>query len=112
MIRRPPRSTRTDTLVPYTTLFRSEHVATIKIVDVKPKLAYGDIVKGNADAIEKGAIARVKAPAPPPAKKKAAPRKAKPSQSDQNIDEARAVDRTSTRLNSSHQSEYRMPSAA
>src|SRR3546814_14261513 len=26
MIRRPPRSTRTDTLVPYTTLFRSIHV--------------------------------------------------------------------------------------
>src|SRR3546814_11564463 len=27
MIRRPPRSTRTDTLVPYTTLFRSGQVA-------------------------------------------------------------------------------------
>src|SRR3546814_11552215 len=27
MIRRPPRSTRTDTLVPYTTLFRSRHSA-------------------------------------------------------------------------------------
>src|SRR3546814_3569487 len=27
MIRRPPRSTRTDTLFPYTTLFRSEHRA-------------------------------------------------------------------------------------
>src|SRR3546814_7636563 len=27
MIRRPPRSTRTDTLVPYTTLFRSLHHA-------------------------------------------------------------------------------------
>src|SRR3546814_17062534 len=27
MIRRPPRSTRTDTLFPYTTLFRSERVA-------------------------------------------------------------------------------------
>src|SRR3546814_5131852 len=27
MIRRPPRSTRTDTLVPYTTLFRSERGA-------------------------------------------------------------------------------------
>src|SRR3546814_3945658 len=27
MIRRPPRSTRTDTLVPYTTLFRSAEVA-------------------------------------------------------------------------------------
>src|SRR3546814_13456104 len=26
MIRRPPRSTRTDTLFPYTTLFRSKHV--------------------------------------------------------------------------------------
>src|SRR3546814_8219535 len=27
MIRRPPRSTRTDTLFPYTTLFRSQAVA-------------------------------------------------------------------------------------
>src|SRR3546814_20019899 len=27
MIRRPPRSTRTDTLFPYTTLFRSPHDA-------------------------------------------------------------------------------------
>src|SRR3546814_14384373 len=27
MIRRPPRSTRTDTLFPYTTLFRSDHAA-------------------------------------------------------------------------------------
>src|SRR3546814_13710339 len=27
MIRRPPRSTRTDTLFPYTTLFRSFHTA-------------------------------------------------------------------------------------
>src|SRR3546814_10599212 len=25
MIRRPPRATRTDTLLPYTTLFRSDH---------------------------------------------------------------------------------------
>src|SRR3546814_19209718 len=29
MIRRPPRSTRTDTLFPYTTLFRSEAVQTV-----------------------------------------------------------------------------------
>src|SRR3546814_5990195 len=27
MIRRPPRSTRTDTRFPYTTLFRSQHAA-------------------------------------------------------------------------------------
>src|SRR3546814_20510858 len=29
MIRRPPRSTRTDTLFPYTTLFRSSHHARV-----------------------------------------------------------------------------------
>src|SRR3546814_10630808 len=34
MIRRPPRSTRTDTLFPYTTLFRS-----IRVVPEKPILA-------------------------------------------------------------------------
>src|SRR3546814_363336 len=34
MIRRPPRSTRTDTLFPYTTLFRSDLARTIRI----PKL--------------------------------------------------------------------------
>src|SRR3546814_18270023 len=28
MVRRPPRSTRTDTLFPYTTLFRSAHTGT------------------------------------------------------------------------------------
>src|SRR3546814_5602692 len=30
MIRRPPRSTRTDTLFPYTTLFRSLHRAPVE----------------------------------------------------------------------------------
>src|SRR3546814_12053347 len=32
MIRRPPRSTRTDTLFPYTTLFRSMHQKQQKLV--------------------------------------------------------------------------------
>src|SRR3546814_14988866 len=36
MIRRPPRSTRTDTLFPYTTLFRSDH--------------RGKVERGDADA--------------------------------------------------------------
>src|SRR3546814_20211995 len=44
MIRRPPRSTRTDTLFPYTTLFRSELVrflvqdaiAGVGVVDMLP----------------------------------------------------------------------------
>src|SRR3546814_13030664 len=36
MIRRPPRSTRTDTLFPYTTLFRSEcrHIGIARCVEI------------------------------------------------------------------------------
>src|SRR3546814_7008735 len=37
MIRRPPRSTRTDTLFPYTTLFRS-YVASGKLTELTPQL--------------------------------------------------------------------------
>src|SRR3546814_5117551 len=36
MIRRPPRSTRTDTLFPYTTLFRSISRRPRRIADVAP----------------------------------------------------------------------------
>src|SRR3546814_5607053 len=39
MIRRPPRSTRTDTLFPYTTLFRSS----VFLVDMKEALAAGTL---------------------------------------------------------------------
>src|SRR3546814_2921545 len=42
MIRRPPRSTRTDTLFPYTTLFRS-----LRVVGA----CGGDLIKGVADHI-------------------------------------------------------------
>src|SRR3546814_20271116 len=45
MIRRPPRSTRTDTLFPYTTLFRSHH---------QPSVAGGDVdrqVPGHGDPV-------------------------------------------------------------
>src|SRR3546814_4377705 len=47
MIRRPPRSTRTDTLFPYTTLFRSggEEIAAPRVIaNVGPKLLYGRMV--------------------------------------------------------------------
>src|SRR3546814_436404 len=41
MIRRPPRSTRTDTLFPYTTLFRSFHRAlTISLLNPKAILFF------------------------------------------------------------------------
>src|SRR3546814_5180963 len=35
MIRLPPRSTRTDTLFPYTTLFRSDHVAQLRHLEIR-----------------------------------------------------------------------------
>src|SRR3546814_3757191 len=48
MIRRPPRSTRTDTLFPYTTLFRSDGLGGIDLGELA-----GDLVEarvGLADA--------------------------------------------------------------
>src|SRR3546814_1766663 len=42
MIRRPPRSTRTDTLFPYTTLFRSRELADEKGV---PVLQYPELAR-------------------------------------------------------------------
>src|SRR3546814_7419209 len=45
MIRRPPRSTRTDTLFPYTTLFRSGHAAAISI----DKLLHGEDTRERPD---------------------------------------------------------------
>src|SRR3546814_7669370 len=46
MIRRPPRSTRTDTLFPYTTLFRSdnsgEFVGLINTIGAPPAVTQGD----------------------------------------------------------------------
>src|SRR3546814_10980163 len=52
MIRRPPRATRTDTLVPYPTLFRSELRATGIAVTT-------DICTEEALAINPGFVARM-----------------------------------------------------
>src|SRR3546814_20456068 len=62
MIRRPPRSTRTDTLFPYTTLFRSDVPSLAKIgvfslpcsVSLSPKC----IVGRGSMRIEKAALKR------------------------------------------------------
>src|SRR3546814_5301616 len=56
MIRRPPRSTRTDTLFPYTTLFRSPHYL---LADANGARIVGDIAawpKLDADISESGTI--------------------------------------------------------
>src|SRR3546814_16111941 len=52
MIRRPPRSTRTDTLFPYTTLFRSPTIQTptrfgLGIMLNQPDVANGSYGMGN-----------------------------------------------------------------
>src|SRR3546814_7474098 len=43
MIRRPPRSTRTDTLFPYTTLFRSNLRVASATTDIEAALAGADV---------------------------------------------------------------------
>src|SRR3546814_5437452 len=54
MIRRPPRSTRTDTLFPYTTLFRSVGVAVgMRLGD---EAGRGIDIAGSADGDEKVAV--------------------------------------------------------
>src|SRR3546814_13042654 len=50
MRRRPPRSTRTDTLFPYTTLFRSVIIVSKKAVG--RALQVHDIVRMGADAAQ------------------------------------------------------------
>src|SRR3546814_18483346 len=47
MIRRPPRSTRTDTLFPYTTLFRS--VDPVKIEAAVGEVAHGPFGSGPGE---------------------------------------------------------------
>src|SRR3546814_17292720 len=46
MIRRPPRSTRTDTLFPYTTLFRSIDTFARPMYD-QMRAAFAELVKGR-----------------------------------------------------------------
>src|SRR3546814_7282779 len=47
MLRRPPRSTRTDTLFPYTTLFRSDRLLSESVRDPVPR-ARRALVRGAA----------------------------------------------------------------
>src|SRR3546814_4184888 len=59
MIRRPPRSTRTDTLFPYTTLFRSvfgveAHVVTVDHDREADRLAVGPLVPLPVPAVVLG----------------------------------------------------------
>src|SRR3546814_3596156 len=50
MVRRPPRSTRTDTLFPYTTLFRSQRFGIALSAHILERV--GDIVRNAGEAFE------------------------------------------------------------
>src|SRR3546814_2770585 len=84
-IRRPPRSTRTDTLLPYTTLFRSPAGATCS----REGLSLGDRSCGRGGSNVVRAALRVLA-----------------------VFVRVSADRKSTPLNSSHYCAPRMPSSA
>src|SRR3546814_4240754 len=60
MIRRPPRSTRTDTLFPYTTLFRSVPDAAEQVVEQGPGEAeqHQPAEPGAHDGLHHGVIVR------------------------------------------------------
>src|SRR3546814_15542744 len=95
---RPPRSTRTDTLFPYTTLFRSAGPGRLRIGGT-------DAAEGVEDDGAKGRVADVAGQQRIAARQGAARGKA--------VEDARDLpDRKSTRLNSSHSCASRMPSSA
>src|SRR3546814_13060608 len=83
MNRRPPRSTRTDTLFPYTTLFRSRFEDAIALLPHLEPLAWGDA--GNASVMARaGRLEEAR------------------RQLGRVMSERSVRDRKSTRLNSSH----------
>src|SRR3546814_17180557 len=91
MIRRPPRSTRTDTLFPYTTLFRSLRRASGHRAD-------GDLLGGPAGTERPGGVPdRPRFDGGP----RRLSRRARPSLSIAMMRQT-LEDRKSTRLNSSH----------
>src|SRR3546814_1568227 len=59
MIRRPPRSTRTDTLFPYTTLFRSAFNAIAGGLFILPFFLFSALAGQLADGNDKARIIRI-----------------------------------------------------
>src|SRR3546814_3689454 len=129
MIRRPPRSTRTDTLFPYTTLFRSTDPSTTSFspftwqlrseggLDVAVGVAPAPL-RGHALKIRSSKTARTFAAAQlatlDPGRYRLSWATARDDgKPDASITVAvRCEDRKSTRLNSSHSCAYRMPFSA
>src|SRR3546814_1395726 len=121
MLRRPPRSTRTDTLFPHTTLFRSSNESGLGmhcdiVVAANPDsdgIAY--LVGGN---VLDGVTMRLLRLTPGgqfadlPMRSPGAPACSPDAPSACNASRQDWADRKSTRLNSSHYCASRMPSSA
>src|SRR3546814_17940521 len=113
MIRRPPRSTRTDTLFPYTTLFRSNaKFVVVQEISNKPQtLDYADVILPAAGWAEKeGTMTNSERRISHLHKIIDPPGEALPDA--EIICRFAQKDRKSTRLNSSHSCASRMPSSA
>src|SRR3546814_10675990 len=123
MHRRPPRSTRTDTLFPYTTLFRSQPCGRVlrnfgkRLVDIRP--GFGQLIHRD----ERAGTIKVDFAFLQPVGNTARqsrieirPGLVRLLSGQSSVARLRpklaARDRKSTRLNSSHYSESRMPSSA
>src|SRR3546814_5457079 len=111
MIRRPPRSTRTDTLFPYTTLFRSvietegDDAAAAKEQEVEEQIEAE--TPGKPEVTQEEPASEVPARTPAKAGAQDAKRDANDSGlllSQEHKEESKPIlaDRKSTRLNSSH----------
>src|SRR3546814_12640366 len=102
MIRRPPRSTRTDTLFPYPTLFRSKEKLRPAL---QPAVTLGDDYARGKDAeitVALEVLPEIAAPSIDGLKLERPTVAAGDAAVMAKIDEFAAQDRKSTRLNSSH----------
>src|SRR3546814_9201234 len=107
MIRRPPRSTRTDTLFPYTTLFRSIQRAAVEVARERAEQLH-DVAAHQRLAAGQAQLAHALA-------HEGAAHAVELLQGENlRLGQERHVlrDRKSTRLNSSHYCASRMPSSA
>src|SRR3546814_10211205 len=106
MIRRPPRSTRTDTLFPYTTLFRSiSNDSKLELGEITIRNIFGYRVSANGQTINTGGNGPLLFPVAPgvsvPFTLFTAASDAKRSYLTDEF-QILGTDRKSTRLNSSH----------
>src|SRR3546814_8626834 len=123
MLRRPPRATRTDTLLPYTTLFRSDrgrgrHIRLRRTEGPRAKARLSGNGRGAQHLLSSGLSPQCLLSKPvhdaiySENSVIAAPQGAEVSMIVFNLRCAKDQDRKSTRLNSSHTCASRMPSSA